>query len=228
MFLYITDEIKTSLLSSIKNNLQKSATINKKLRIEDPGQEDVQVGLTVQGVSNILYGLSQMGFYWSHFHIDIKEKFSINIVHLCNKMEKKYSKKVDFSDDESVWKNKKQVINDNDFGYYDYNDNDNDITDFTLLLKSLSTVRFNFQDEFLLSIYNSNNYIKDLKKFKDLVLTMFVRFSEYSTYDDIDLSGYMIFFESRDFAVCVRSLGRYCICEYIYTYIFIYMYIHFA
>jgi hypothetical protein len=216
MFVYITDEIKTSLLSSIKNNLQKSATINKKLRIEDPGQVDVQVGLTVQGVSNILYGLSQMGFYWSNFNVDIKEKISINIVQLCNKMEKKYSKKINFSDNESVWKNKKQDISDNDNGYYDYNDNDNDITDFTLLLKSLSTIRFNFQDEFLLSVQNSNNYIKDLKIFKDLVLTIFVRFSEYSSYDDIDLSGYMIFFESRDFAVCIRSLGTHCIYTHIY------------
>jgi hypothetical protein len=44
-FLFILDEIKTSLLSSIKNSLQKSTATNsnKKLKIEDPGLVDMQV-----------------------------------------------------------------------------------------------------------------------------------------------------------------------------------------
>jgi hypothetical protein len=136
-----------------------------------------------------------MGFYWSNFNMNIKEKIVMNMVQLCNKLEKKYSKKIDFT--ESIWKNKKKD-NDKDNVYCDDIDHSNDITDYTLLLKSLSAIKFNFQNEILLSINNSNNHIKDLKFLKDLVLTMFVRLSEHE-----DIS-----FESQDFAVCVRSLGR--------------------
>lgn len=255
--------IKTVLLSSMKKNIQKnidrkSKKINKN---EDLGHKgNIEVGLNIQGMSNILYGLGNMGFYWRDYDKDIKEKIIIFNIQLYSQMEKKYSKKnvrkikndsdevvfdngADYDEKDienndnfdgnfddiktnkdSIWKNKKNEKINLNFDYDNDIINDNDVNNYTYLLKSLSVIKFDIEDEFKLCLNNPNNY-KDLVKFKDLVLTLFVQFSEHNdnmkgvdiNNENHDSKTHRSIFEHQDFALCFRSIGTYlftCTCIY--------------
>ena len=177
-------KIRISTNENLKNdpNLNVDSNKNMKIRInmhegvdDDDDDDDSQRGMTLQGLSNILYGLSSMKLMWSDLKSELRDQIITILIFLLQKslhqkpnaqiIPKFVEKK---NDADSFWKNKNRGAERIDISSNidDNNDNNNvgadnensysglsieilDIinsTDFRFLLNSMALIKFDFSD----------------------------------------------------------------------------------
>ena len=164
---------RTSTNKNSKIDTNSDINSNKNMRINPhDGVDDSQIGMTLQGVSNILYGLSSMKLMWSDLTVELKDKIiTILIFLLQNSLHQKphtqiIPKFIEKKNNDNIWKNKnkgieridiRNSINNDDNNINDDNKNTNtnlsieilDVVnsrDFRLLLNSMAAIKIDLTD----------------------------------------------------------------------------------
>ena len=203
---------RTSTNKNSKIDTNSDINSNKNMRINPhDGVDDSQIGMTLQGVSNILYGLSSMKLMWSDLTIELKDKIiTILIFLLQNSLHQKphtqiIPKFIEKKNNDNIWKNKnkgieridiRNSINNDDNNINDDNKNTNtnlsieilDVVnsrDFRFLLNSMAAIKIDFTDSIDVPSSSSQSSISLLKveKLKEILLTLFIQFASQ---DDLE------------------------------------------
>ena len=204
---------RTSTNKNSKIDTNSDINSNKNMRINThDGVDDSQIGMTLQGVSNILYGLSSMKLMWSDLTIELKDKIiTILIFLLQNSLHQKphtqiIPKFIEKKNNDNIWKNKNKgieridisnSINNDDNNINDDNKNTNtnlsieilDVVnsrDFRLLLNSMAAIKIDFTDSIDVPSSSSQSSISLLKveKLKEILLTLFIQFASQDDLED--------------------------------------------
>ena len=204
---------RTSTNKNSKIDTNSDINSNKNMRINPhDGVDDSQIGMTLQGVSNILYGLSSMKLMWSDLTIELKDKIiTILIFLLQNSLHQKphtqiIPKFIEKKNNGNIWKNKnkgieridiRNSINNDDNNINDDNKNTNtnlsieilDVVnsrDFRFLLNSMAAIKIDFTDSIDVPSSSSQSSISLLKveKLKEILLTLFIQFASQDDLED--------------------------------------------
>ena len=213
--------ISTNENLKINSNLDVDLNKNMKIRInthegvdDDDDDDDSQRGMTLQGLSNILYGLSSMNLMWGDLASELRDQIITILIFLLRKsMHQKPNTQIipkfveKKSDSDSIWKNKNKGAGRTDISSnIDDNNNGNvgvdnkisdsglsietlDIinsTDFRFLLNSMALIKFDFSDSNSVDVPSSQSSALQLKAqtLKEILLTLFIQFASHDDMED--------------------------------------------